>query len=97
MLHALLVVTAAIALQTKPADPHAARTDAPRTDGARAGEVRTSEIVVGEPDLIEASPLGPKDNVFEAPQKRRAFRNLIQMRTSFAHELLDSVAQVGGK
>ena len=84
MLHVLLVVTAAIALQTKPVD-------------TRAEHARRTTIVVGDDDVIEASPYGPKDHVVEAPQKRRAFWSLIHMRTSFAREMLQSAAQVGGK
>jgi hypothetical protein len=53
---------------------------------------RRTEIKMDD-DVIEASPLGPKDVVVLAPPKTR-FRSLIKVRTSFEHELLASVGSI---
>ena len=46
-----------------------------------------------EADVIEASPLGPKDVIVNT-HKTHTFRSLIRVRQSFAPELLQSAGQL---
>ena len=73
----MLALVLTLALQTPPTSP--------------PHERRT--IIDMDADIIEASPLGPKDTVVLA-HPRPGFRSLIQVRASFARELLASEAQL---
>jgi hypothetical protein len=57
-------------------------------------EPRERRTVINlDEDIIEASPLGPKDVVVHAPPKSK-FRSLIKVRSSFEQELLASVGSL---
>lgn len=75
------------AAQTAPAS---AASPAPAQPSSSAARVTRVEI---DEDVIEASPLGPKDTIVNT-HKQHAFRSLIHVRQSFAPELLASAGQL---
>jgi hypothetical protein len=76
----MLIAALLLAAQLSPAPPSPAE--------------RRQVIDVGDPDVIEASPLGPPDHVVNMSPHHRGFRSLIRVRQSFARELLSSEAQL---